>query len=158
VARSGAARPWGEKLNLQTEGDKSNMNTYYLLIILHTCILVFLYTCILAYLFSQNEPILLWTLLSGLWSFSQNEPISPIFQSKINVTKICIPVFLHTCIPVSSKRTHFQSSRSIPASDKSLRRLSAFHVILESLSSWVLGFLGSWVLVFRKTNPFGVEP
>jgi|GEM_PF-6823557 hypothetical protein len=35
----------------------------------------------------------------------QNEPISPIFQQISKVTKTCIPVFLHTCIPVFAKRT-----------------------------------------------------
>jgi hypothetical protein len=53
----------------------------------------------------------------------------------------------------ATKRTHFQSSRSIPASDKSLCRLSAFHIILKSLGSWVLKFL-----VFTKRTHFKHRP
>jgi hypothetical protein len=40
-----------------------------------------------------------------------------------------------------TKRTHFQSSRSIPASDKSPCRLSVFQIILGCLGSCVLRFL-----------------
>jgi hypothetical protein len=49
-------------------------------------------------------------LEAGGWpleAICQNEPNFPIFQQISRVIKTCIPVFLHTCIPVLSKRTQF---------------------------------------------------
>jgi hypothetical protein len=100
-------------------------------IALYTCILAYLYTCVF-----------------------QNEPIFPIFQSKINVTKICIPAFLHTCIPVSSKRTQFGQARGLAPTPNSEHRTPNF------LQNEPI-FAGGWKLAagsyFYKTNPFGIE-
>jgi hypothetical protein len=71
----------------------------------------------------------------GIQEYKKNKtnPIFPFFNQKRTF----------------AKRTHFQSSRSISASDKSLCRLSAFPIILESLGSWVLKFL-----IFTKRTHF----
>jgi hypothetical protein len=49
-----------------------------------------------------------WKLEAGRWKlFSQNEPILLYFQLKNRLCQKCIPVFLYTCIPAFTKRTHF---------------------------------------------------
>jgi hypothetical protein len=131
---------------------------------LYTCIRAYLYTC-----FVKTNPFGLeagswpleavfakrthFALDSSLWSlvfFTKRTHLA----SNTGCLFICQLSIVNCQFRriAATKRTHFQCSRSIPASDKSLCRLSAFLIILESLGSWVLKFL-----VFAKRTHFSVS-
>jgi hypothetical protein len=85
-----------------------------------------------------------FTLDSPLWSlvfFSKRTHFPHFFanfEDRNSTFTIYHSTFRRTA---ATKRTHFQGSRSIPASGKSPCRLSAFLIVLESLGSCVLRFL-----------------